>query len=81
MIVRILFFILIVIAGCVAPTIVFAAAALLYALRYTAYELLVLAACIDGYYALEGTMLPYYTLSFCAGMLFLEWIKPQVRAY
>lgn len=69
------------IAG-VAPTGFFIICALLYALRYTAYELIVVSVCIDGLYGTGGFFLvPYYTIITCVALLFIEWFKPLISVY
>ncbi len=81
MILRILFFSFLVFATVVAPTPVFIGGALLYAFRYTAYELLLLAVCIDAYYGVGVFFVPYYTIITCAGLIFIEWMKPRISLY
>lgn len=55
-------------------------AGFLYALRYTAYELIVFSALIDGYY---GTWLqvPVYTLSSILLLICIELAKPHLTFY
>jgi hypothetical protein len=81
MILRLLFFILLCIVAITAPTAVLAVCALAYALRYTAYELILLAAAIDAYYGLGFTIVPYYTMVVCVSLILIEWIKPQISVY
>ena len=64
----------------VAPTALFIVCALAYALRYTAYELIVIAAAIDAYYGM-GTSVPYYTICTILGVLIIEWMKPRISLY
>ena len=80
MIVRLLLFVCIGIIAIVAPTPLLALCALAYALRYTAYELIVIAVCIDAYYSV-GTFIPYYTIAVCAALILIEWVKPRVSLY
>ncbi len=80
MILRLFLCIGLVLIAVAAPTIVFALCACAYALRYTAYELVCIAAAIDAYYG-AGTIIPYYTLCACAGLLIIEWIKPRISLY
>lgn len=81
MIQRLFFFILVCIIAVIAPTGFFAVCAFAYALRYTAYELIIVAATIDAYYGLGYTMIPYYTIITCIGLLIIEWIKPRISVY
>jgi hypothetical protein len=81
MIVRILLFCVLVFATVVAPTPVFIAIALLYAFRYTAYELLLLAVCIDAYYGVGQILIPYYTITTCVALILIEWMKPRIWLY
>ncbi len=82
MIVRILFFTLIVVMAVVAPTAVLAVCALAYALRYTAYELIFVGAAIDAFYGTGGILtVPYYTLVTSACLILIEWVKPFISVY
>ncbi len=82
MIVRVLFFILIVVIAVVAPTAVLAVCALAYALRYTAYELIFVAAGIDAFYGAGGILtVPYYILITSAVLILIEWVKPYISVY
>ena len=48
-----------------------------YGLRYTTYELIVIAVLIDGY---VGTFYswPLYTILVTTSVLFLEWLRPRI---
>lgn len=82
MIIRVVFFLLIVGIAVVAPTPILAICACAYALRYTAYELIILAMCIDGFYGIGSPILiPYYTIVACIGLIVIEWIKPHISVY
>jgi hypothetical protein len=81
MILRLFFFMLLCIVALIAPTAVLALCALAYALKYTAYELILLAAAIDAYYGLGFTLVPYYTIVTCVSLLLIEWIKPRISVY
>jgi len=82
MMIRIILFIAVVITAVTAPTIVFAVCAILYALKYTAYELIIVGACIDAYYStMDFPLIPYYTLILCGLLIFIEWIKPRIWVY
>ena len=81
MIVRILLFTILVFATVVAPTPIFIVGALAYAFRYTAYELLLLAVCIDAYYGVGHLSVPYYTIITSVGLFFIEWMKPRISLY
>lgn len=83
MILRILLFILILFVASVAPTWVLIVCMVLYSLRYTAYELVVLGACIDVYYGTNMGLLvvPYYTVGVTLWLLLIEWAKPSISVY
>ncbi len=79
---RSFFFLLVVSLATFAPTWVFVIASLLYALYFTAYELIILALCIDAYYGNLGTsFIPYYVLITSASLIFIEWVKPHISVY
>ena len=60
MIFRILFFGALLCATAFIPVWLYVSAAVLYALFYTGYELIILGACIDSYYGFSGEgQLPY----------------------
>jgi hypothetical protein len=64
------------------PTAIYMLCALVYALFFTAYELIILAVFIDAYYGLTGiSLVPYYTLITAACLLIIEWIKPHISVY
>jgi len=81
MIIRLILFAGLCIVALIAPTGILAVCALAYALRYTAYELLLIAAAIDAYYGLGFTIVPYYTIVSCVCLIFIEWIKPRISVY
>jgi hypothetical protein len=81
MILRISLFALVLLVAAALPTWVLACCALLYAFRYTAYELLFLAALIDSFYGTGGWSVPYYTLVAAAALIFIEWLKPHISLY
>jgi hypothetical protein len=81
MITRLILLCLILVVAVVAPTAVLVVCALAYALRYTAYELIFIAAAIDAYYGLGGMTLPYYTFCTCAALILIEWVKPFISVY
>lgn len=55
---------------------------LLYALRYTAYELIPFAFFCDGFYGLHGLLtIPWYTIGAIVGLVIIEWFKPLVSVY
>lgn len=81
MILRSILFSVLIFMAVAAPTWVLALCAFAYALRYTAYELLVLAAAIDAYYGLGEYAVPYYLFTAIAVLFFLEWIKPRISVY
>ena len=82
MISRILFFGALLCATAFIPVWLYVSAAVLYALFYTGYELIILGACIDSYYGFSGvTFLPYYTICTAIGLLLIEWVKPHISVY
>lgn len=68
------------IAAVVLPTWFFFIAAFVYALRYTAYELIFITAAIDAFYG-GGSFIPYYTIVATLGLIMLEWVKPRLSVY
>lgn len=54
--------------------------ALLYALVWNAYELVVLAFFIDAYFGLAYPF-PYYTCGVCLLLIMVQWIKPYLLFY
>lgn len=82
MMLRLVFFFVLILIGTVAPAAVFAASALLYALCYTAYELLPLAVFMDAYFAIgHPYVIPYYTIGILILLICVEWIKPRISVY
>ena len=74
---RVLFFIAIVIIAVTGPVFLLAAFALGYALMYRAYELVLVAVCIDAYF---GTgEIPYYLLVSTVAIIAIELLKPHVH--
>ena len=61
------------------PTWFFILAALLYALLYTPYELIILGACLDAYFAPETVNIPYYTIGLCFLTLGGVWLRSILR--
>lgn len=51
--------------------------AVAYAFFFRAYELPMLAACIDGYFG-AGIAVPYYTAAAALLLVVSEWIKPSL---
>ncbi|MEX0931087.1 MAG: hypothetical protein WDZ68_02205 [Candidatus Paceibacterota bacterium] len=49
----------------------------LYALHWRAYELLIVAACIDAYFGVASSI-PYYTVSVLMILIVMEWVKPSL---
>lgn len=79
---RILLFCILLLISVVVPTWLLAVIALVYALRYTAYELIPLALCIDAYYGMSFYgHLPYYTLCAILLLIVVEYIKPRLSLY
>jgi hypothetical protein len=79
---RVIFFFIVLCLATVAPTWVFVISALVYALYFTAYELILLALCIDAYYGnFSITIVPYYVLITSASLIFIEWVKPHISVY
>lgn len=78
--VRIIAFITLLIVSTIVPHFIFLPAALLYALVWRGYELIVLAICIDAYFGV-GHHIPYYSLYTSVIVLGAEWIKPSLLVY
>ena len=62
------------------PVPLLAVLAFLYSLKWSAYELLILAALLDSFYGV-GHVVPYYTTVLFASLLIIEWAKPQFLIY
>ena len=78
---RILLFIVLMIACTVMPWQLLFLLGIAYALYFEeAYELILLAVLIDGYYGVNAP-LPYYTVSTVALLLVVEWAKPRLLIY
>lgn len=72
---RIIFFITLLILSTMIPIELYLIGVVLYALFWSGYELLILAACIDAYFwALSG--ISYYTLFTFVAILAIEWFRP-----
>lgn len=79
---RIIFFLILVCLATFVPTWVYVIAALVYALYFTAYELIILALCIDAYYGNFGiSLVPYYVLATSVCLVCIEWVKPHISVY
>lgn len=74
---RVLFFIAIVILASTGPVPLLAAAAFVYALKYPAYELVLVAACIDAYFGAGQP--PVYLLVTIGTVIIIELLKPYIR--
>lgn len=82
MILRSLFFCVLLTVAALAPVIVFAISALFYALFYSAYELIFLALAIDVFYGSGYPVhIPYYTIVALISVFFIEWVKPYISVY
>lgn len=81
MIIRVLIFIVVICGAVIFPTWLFALCAFLYALRYTAYELLFLSCAIDAFYGAGGIVFPYYTIFTALTLVIVEWLKPRFSLY
>jgi hypothetical protein len=81
MIVRLLIFVAIMCGAVIFPTWLLALCAFFYALRYTAYELLILACAIDAFYGAGAIAIPYYTIFTALTLVIVEWLKPRFSLY
>lgn len=81
MILRFFLFCTLVCAAVVLPTWLFAICAFFYALRFTAYELIILTCAIDAFYGAGSFAIPYYTLVASGALFIIEWIKPRLSVY
>ena len=80
MILRLFLFAALALLSVFAPVWLLAACTVVYALRFTAYELMVLAACIDAYYG-GMPFFPYYMIATTLLLLVVEFIKPRLIVY
>lgn len=78
--VRTLSFILLIVGAIALPGWVLLPFALAYAFFFRAYELLVLAACIDAYFGIAAH-LPYYTICTLIMLVSVEWLKPYLALH
>lgn len=78
--VRIIVFFTLLVLSTMMPLFVFVPAALMYALVWRGYELIMLGMLIDAYFGVD-VVVPYYTL--IAGFLVAsaEWVKPSLLVY
>ena len=82
MILRVILFVILLFLCAFAPLWVCAVALVCYALRYTAYELIILAVCLDVLYGMQLRFsVPYYTLVVLSGLIIIESIKPHIWVY
>lgn len=82
MIFRLSMFVVLLGLSAVVPTPLYAIAAIAYALRYTAYELIIIGVLVDAFYGSSTHLLiPYYTMATCIGLILMEWIKPRISLY
>ena len=82
MILRIFLFLVLIAFSAFVPTWLFALCVVLYALRYTAYELILLMAIIDALYGIGYDVhIPYYTIVTTVGLICIEWVKPHIWVY
>ncbi len=79
--IRLLLFIPVILSAVVGPPILFAGVAIFYALRYTAYELIVLSGMVDAFYSYEYGFVPYYTILTIISLLIIEYLKPRLSLY
>lgn len=77
---RFLLFILTAFLGLSGAVILFVPVAVLYGFLYVGRELLFVAVAIDTFYGV-GVTLPIYTATTLIGLLFFDWLKPQLRTY
>ena len=65
-----------------APVWLYVVALCCYAIRYTAYELIILGVFLDAFYGMDGGfMIPVYTLGVIIGLLVVESVKPHISVY
>lgn len=82
MILRLVLFLIVVLLSAFVPTWLFVLCVVLYALMYTAYELIVLMCIIDALYGIGyGTLIPYYTIVTTCSLICIEWVKPHISVY
>jgi len=82
MILRIFLFFVLLGLCAYAPLWVYVVGMFCYAVRYTAYELVVLAVFLDAFYGMNGGFLiPVYTLGVIIGLLVVESVKPHISVY
>lgn len=75
--IRAIFLLLLVILAATGPAAVFAVAAFVYLCMYRAFELVLLAACIDAYFGTGNV--PYYFIVTTLTVLAAESVKPYLH--
>ncbi len=79
---RFLFLIVSILTGIYLPFICFIGVTFFYAATYTAYELFVVALCIDALFGYERSAFPYlYTIGVLCVVLITTFVKPYLRFY
>lgn len=82
MITRVFLYVLLLVTLVIVPWWLLILCLFVYALRYTAYELIALGFIIDGLYGFGYPLsLPYYTLGIVIGLICIEWLKPHISVY
>ena len=79
--IRTAFLFVIIVVAFTGPPFLFLAASFAYAVRYVAYELLVIAACVDAVYGLYNSFIPYYFLTMFVWVLAMEYLRPRLSLY
>ena len=82
MILRIFLFLVLLGLCAYAPVWLYVVGIVCYAVRYRAYELVILAVFLDAFYGMDGGfMIPVYTLGVIIGLLAIESVKPYISVY
>lgn len=82
MIVRLVLFSIFLVSTTVAPAWFLVLCVVMYALKYTAYELMFLTVMVDALSSIgHQFVIPQYTISMCIVLLCIECIKPYISVY
>ena len=79
--IRTIFFIIIIILAATGPFLLLLVLSSIYAFKYTAYELLLVAAMIDAFYGMGSWLIPYYLCGTTLALMCLQWLKPHLTMY
>lgn len=77
---RILSFCVVLVISTIIPLWLLAPVVVLYALRWHAFELILLAGCIDAFFGVASSI-PYYTIGMIGIVLIAEIVRPHLSFF